>query len=94
MIRLCPFCGHTLGRKLTEGITTCDNCQRVFDSSPYHRILSASWVVRKWHIEEVEALKYKFGFSQREAEIVYQYIAEQGMSHDEFLKVIDDIDLV
>jgi ribosomal protein L37AE/L43A len=93
MIRLCPFCGHTLGRKLTDGITTCSGCQRVFETSKYHRLLSAGWVVRKWHVEDVDTLIHKFDFTEEEAEIVYKYVVDGCMSHDEFLKVLDDLDL-
>lgn len=90
MIRLCPFCGYSLSRTLTDGITTCDNCCRVFDSSPYHKTLSASWVARKWYIHDPEMLKAKFGFSDSEIDPVWEFVIMGGMCHDEFLKVLDE----
>ncbi len=55
-IYLCPFCGRSPGRTLGDGITTCENCLRVFDSSTFHKILSASWVARHHNVKLV--MKY------------------------------------
>jgi hypothetical protein len=96
MIKLCPFCGYKLSSMLmlvNDGITTCDNCNRVFDSSIYHRLLSAAWMVRRWHVEDVESLKQRFGFSEAESNLLYKYVIENRYSHDDFIKVLDEIDL-
>lgn len=86
MIKLCPFCGHKLSRMLHDGITTCDNCNRIFDSSLYHRVLSASWVVRHWHVEDVETLMDRLDLSAFQANYIIDLVAEKGYSHDEFIK--------
>lgn len=89
MIKLCPHCGRILSMKLENGISSCDNCCRIFDSSSYHRTLSAAWVVRLWHVYDPYVLKLKFGFSDCEVDLVEQYVIDQGLCHDEFLKVLD-----
>lgn len=86
MIRICPFCGHKLKNCISEGITTCSNCERVFDSSRKNKILSASWMVRKWHAD-LENLDLK----EEDKKIIQDYIVEKLFSHDEFLKVIDKL---
>ena len=88
MIQLCPYCGFKIGHALVDGITTCDNCLRIFDSSTLNKILSASWVVRKWHIEDPSVLEFKFGFSPEEIAPVQKFVIEQGLCHEEFIKKI------
>ena len=76
------------------GISTCDSCSRVFDSSDYHIALSAAWVVRRWHIYDSETLKHKFGFSDFIVDLVSECVIDEGMCHDDFLKILhDDLDL-
>lgn len=91
MIKLCPFCGRPLSSPLSDGITSCDNCCRVFDSSSYYRTLSCSWVVRRWHIEDAEVLKQKFGFLEDEVLYVEKYVIEQGYTHDEFVSILNSL---
>lgn len=93
MIRLCPYCGRKLTPPLECGVATCDNCDRVFNSSSLHRVLSMAWMVRRWHIDDPYVLKFKFGFPDDEIELVYRYVVEEGYCHDEFLRVLDKIDL-
>ena len=91
MIKLCPFCGRTLSIELKDGITSCDNCCRLFDSSFYYRVLSASWVARRWHIDDPEMLKHKFGFSEEEVSYVESYVIDQGCSHEEFVSILNSL---
>ena len=91
MIKLCPYCGRTLSVALKDGITSCGNCCRVFDSSTYHRTLSASWVVRRWHVEDPEVLKMKFGFTDEEIFHVENYVINKYYLHDEFVEVLDSL---
>lgn len=91
MIKLCPFCGRSLSIELKDGITSCDNCCRVFDSSFYYRVLSAAWVVRRWHIDDPEMLKSKFGFSEEEVGYVEKYVIDQEYSHDDFIFVLNSL---
>jgi len=94
MIKLCPFCGHSIGRTLIVGITTCDHCSQVFDSSEINHTLSAAWIVRRWYIFDIETLKEKFDFSDPVLELVDKYVIKRGMCHDDFIKVArEKIDL-
>jgi hypothetical protein len=83
MIRLCPFCGYKLSSPLHYGITTCDHCGRVFETTIYNHILSAAWMVRRWHIQDPNILRNKFGFSEFEVDLVSKYVIEGQHSHDE-----------
>lgn len=87
MIRICPFCGHKLKNTISEGITTCSNCERVFDSCRKNYLLSASWMVRKWHID-LDSID----LNEEDKKIIQEFIVEKDMSHDEFLKVMRSID--
>lgn len=86
MIHLCPYCGYTLNPKLQSGLTSCERCNRVFDDSLLHRLLSAAWVAKKWHITEVETLRTKCSLSQNEAELVYELMVKECHTHDEFCR--------
>lgn len=89
MIYSCPFCGRTISRVIRDGITTCNNCGRVFDSSSLHKILAAAWLVRLHHVEDIETIKANYELSDEEAAIIKQYIIDLSYSHDEFLKVVN-----
>lgn len=53
MISVCPFCGKKLDMAiLNEGITQCQNCLRLFDSSKIHAILSVGWANRRGYTVE------------------------------------------
>lgn len=88
MIKLCPFCGHSISRPLINGITTCDHCSQVFESSIRNQTLSAAWIVRRWYIQDVHTLREKFGYSEEVLEVIDKYVISLGMSHDELLEVI------
>jgi hypothetical protein len=81
-----------LSKILSDGISTCDHCDRVFDSSNYHKALSAAWVVRRWYVYDPEQLR-KFGFSDFIVDLVCDCVIEQGMCHDEFLRELQRLDL-
>lgn len=86
-LQLCPYCGHALPHTIKSGIGTCINCSRVFDTSPFNRLLSAGWLVRRQdicHESQLEA----YGFSFEEAVFVIAFVSANGFSHDEFIKVL------
>lgn len=89
MIYTCPFCGKKVSRAIRDGITTCNNCHRVFDSSSFHKILSAAWLSRNHDINHITALQEMCELSECEAEIVEKYVINECLSHDELLKVIN-----
>ena len=92
MIQFCPHCGHRLKNPVDCGIGSCQNCNRVFDSSPFHRLLSAAWLVRHWHLPTEECVTQQ-GFTQEEAEIVVEYVYDKCYSHDEFRKHLIDTEV-
>jgi len=79
--------------KLHDGISSCEHCIRVFDTSPIHQALSASWVVRKWHITDIEQLRWKFNYDDCVIDLVSEYVIDKGFTHDEFLKVVENANL-
>lgn len=89
MIFLCPYCGDHLEPKLHAGITSCLHCNRVFDDSFTYRVLSASWVCRKWHLDDTLVIQSKCALTQDELEVVRHYVLELGLSHNELLKTLN-----
>lgn len=90
MIHLCPFCGHVLPHNLKDGIASCLNCSRVFDSTPFNRLLSAGWMVRKEHIYSAERL-VSYGFTQEEALLAITFVFENCYSHEEYVKALKNL---
>lgn len=88
MIFICPFCGSRLSKPLTDGITTCDHCDRIFDSSSKYKILSAAWWIRKNNIWDITAVSAAFELDQKESELVDELIINQELSHDEFIQIV------
>lgn len=89
MIYFCPACGCKLGRPIRDGITTCINCNHVFDTCDYNKTLSASWMVRRWNIFDPEIIKEKCDLSEKDMEIIDFYIIQSGYVHDEFIKMLN-----
>ena len=87
MITFCPHCGHELQRGLVNGLGSCRNCSRVFDSSPYHRLLNGLWLARRKGIECPEWLM-NYGFNEEEAALVI-FAIENYLSHEDFAKLLD-----
>ena len=85
---MCPFCGRRISRAIKNGITTCNSCHRVFDSSPYHKMLAAAWMARRENVYDLEALTACFELTPCEAAIIQRYIIDEDYCHDDFLKVI------
>lgn len=87
MLLSCPYCGFSLSEKLKDGIGSCNNCNRVFDSSPFNRILSASWYVRRNHIADIDRL-LDSGLKEEDAYIALALAYDADYTHDELLKVL------
>ena len=87
MIHLCPYCGHDLKFPIQNGITNCCNCRRFFDSSPFHRLLSAAWMVRKKAVNSSDHLQ-SLGFTEEESDLVINFVEDQCFSHEEFMIVL------
>ncbi len=84
MIYLCPFCGDQLGQGLCDGIADCSHCHRVFNSSKYHQLLAASWVLRKCPQADVEQLAHSTKLSSEDALFVYTWVGQELYTHDDF----------
>ena len=87
MIILCPYCGYKLQNKLQDGISSCESCKRVFDTSSYHKILSAFWTFHRWHLYDINALKIHCQLNEDEQNVIAQAV-EAGLSFDDFYKDI------
>jgi len=84
MITQCPFCGCNLPNPITNGITSCANCFRVFDSSLYHRLLSASWICRRHNVVYEDQLIHQYGYDENEAKFVIKWVVNECYTHEEF----------
>jgi hypothetical protein len=92
MIILCPFCGNKLKNKLQDGISSCDYCQRIFDSSSYHKILSALWISRNWHVHDLEIIQRHCELTAPEAAVVDKYVLQLDYTFDELVAAMKEIE--
>jgi predicted nucleic acid-binding Zn-ribbon protein len=76
-----------LDRSIQDGITSCENCGRVFDDSPKHRLLSATWSCRKNHILYAEDVKDIYGLEDAQVAIVQTFI-DRSYSQDEVFRFL------
>lgn len=88
MIYYCPYCGHRVSNPIHSGITSCGNCRRIFDSSLYHRLLSAGWLVRKVPHLTYEQLVQQHDLDDGEARLVLDFVVENGYSHEDLDKAL------
>jgi hypothetical protein len=84
VIIVCPYCGIQVHEPLLDGLASCQNCHRVFDSSVCNKLLSASWLVRKNRYHGVEQLISDTKLDEHEAIIVYSLVSDACYSYDEF----------
>jgi hypothetical protein len=89
---MCPYCGHSLPHPIIHGISSCNNCDRIFESSTYHRILSASWLVRRHHITDQDTLIQQYNYEPWLADLVIDFVAEGCCSHEEFQGVLKELE--
>jgi hypothetical protein len=87
MIIACPHCGHDLHEKLNDGLSNCDKCHQVFDSSDLNQLLSAGWLIRKHHYN-LEQLKWHTKIEDDMAILVFAYVLDNDYSHQEFFTIL------
>lgn len=87
---MCPFCGGNLPQPIIAGIASCNNCNRVFESSPFTRLLSAAWLVRRRHIEHRDVLVQKLGYHPAEADLVLEHVVDGCCTHEEFFRILKE----
>ena len=90
MILMCPFCGHQIPCPLMNGMSSCNNCCRVFDSSKINTLLSTAWLVRKKHINDVQVLIDQYSVEESDAKFVIDNVADGCCGHEEFFKLLKD----
>ena len=88
MLQRCPHCGQPLSKPLIDGLTSCLNCNYVFDSCIKNRLLSGAWEILKSTPLDLERLKFVSKLKQDEAIIVHTFMVEYGYSLDEFKQVL------
>lgn len=88
MIKICPNCGRFTGHPINDGITTCQNCGKIFDTSTINLILSAAWHCIRMNLENISEIQDQYHLSQNDADIIQYYIIDHNYSHDKFLKII------
>lgn len=90
MINYCPYCGCSLSHTITRGITSCNNCCRVFDSSPFNRLLSAGWMTRHRHYNCPELLM-QHGYTFNESKLVIEMIHDKCYRHEDYIQALNDL---
>jgi hypothetical protein len=87
MIQSCPHCGTSLPKELKSGLSHCNHCNQVFDSSDFNVLLAAAWQIRKDNLS-FERLKWQLKLSEEFSIFVYTFVAEHGYTHDEFIRLL------
>lgn len=84
MLDICPFCGKRLDRPVSNGITSCQHCLRVFDDCSYYRMLTASWYCRTGRIEDAVFAQDQYELDDEQVKMIQKLVIEGGCSADEF----------
>ncbi len=84
MILVCPFCGKEILEALINGIASCGNCKRIFESNTPNKLLAASWLLRKNKYHGISELISDTKLSEPEAILVYSLVEDNSYSHQEF----------
>lgn len=79
----CPCCGHELASVLKDGSASCSHCSRVFDTSPFYKLMSAAWSCKRDTSITLKSLQ-DYGFTESEALFAYTFIVENAYSIQEF----------
>lgn len=87
MVNICPFCGALLETPFSDGITTCLHCGRVFDDSPFNRLLCAAWAIRKKYVNDVYSIQQCYQLEPIHLGAVQKYVMDCSYNHDEFYKI-------
>ena len=90
VINYCPHCGFHIYPSLVNGISSCCNCQRVFDSKRINQILSVSWAVRRQHIDDPQFLVNCFEVNEQDAAFIIEHVHDNCCRHEDFLKILKD----
>lgn len=86
---LCPYCGHRLPRPLSDGMSSCVNCFRVFDSSRRNLLLSTAWLVRKRNINDANYLMNYIKIPEDDAKFIIDCVYDKCFNPEEILKIIE-----
>lgn len=84
MIILCPCCGFKLRCPLKNGISSCENCQRIFDSSSFYKLLSSFWMHKNWHVE-TDVIKKHCDLTDDEANLIHERVIEKDCNYEELI---------
>lgn len=84
----CPHCGRYLKRPLKDGLSSCLLCNAIFESTYKNKLLSGAWEIIRGGDYGLDRFKFLSKLEDAEAEFVYNLIADQQYSIDEFRKAI------
>jgi len=73
---------------LQDGLAACTHCNRIFDSSLYNRLLSASWLIRKHSCHGITQLMSDTKLPEHEAILVHSFVVDNEYNHQEFEKTL------
>jgi len=91
MIHICPYCGRNVSRAIEDGITTCNNCSRIFDSSSFHKTLAAAWYVIRNNLDNIDFVADMFKLDENDKNLIVKYIVEEGYHHDDFQRILKSL---
>ena len=89
-MKTCPHCGFELLHELNDGLTQCNHCSQVFDSSDLNRLLSAGWLVRKNNFS-IEQIKWHCKLDDDLCILVYTFVNDYSYSNQDFYAFLKKI---
>jgi len=92
MINNCPYCGTELSEPLNDGLSQCEHCNQLFDSSVYNKLLAAAWQIRKENLS-LDKTKFYTKLDEDLSIFVFTFVAEYGYNHQDFMQVLKKLDI-
>jgi len=76
---------------LKDGITSCENCPSVFDTSSRNLVLATAWLIRRWKLEDKISLTSRCGISDSEFDFLNFHVVERNLNHDELISLLKEV---
>ena len=91
MMFVCPNCGFSLSHPVGCGLFHCGNCNVVSYTSEFNKLLSWAWEIR--HGKDIDIIDRDHILSIKNYNLLNTYIQELGYTHQEFYKILKEIEI-
>jgi len=88
MICYCPFCSSTLPETLIDGVTFCQKCSRIINSTKQNELVSAYRLLVKNQYSNMTQFKTHLRLSKNDFDLLIDCFENEDLSVEEFEKKI------